>query len=272
MAASSPTGSFAKIPLVLLGSSLLGLVAYQAWEIRRQRAIIAGLEAKTAPAPAPAPAPRAEPVAAAPPKAEGAPARPAKGEAPATNVPAAAQLRLDPAALNIMEADGELSEMFSLVMGLAPEERTKVAVLLKAAKIRLAELATANATASEGPTGELTIKVRQFPEGEALFDGLLRDLRAALGPARGKTFSDVFKGDAVARSFGNFGTSVRTIHVSRTGEGFSLSDSFRVPNGAAMTRGMRFTDPAALSEDYRGLVNAFAEQVNSLPARTRTKK
>lgn len=112
---------------------------------------------------------------------------------------------------------GVLSTAFIELFGLSGAEHAALQASVDRARERIAGLEAENSSVVGTANGELTVKVRPFPQaGGVVHDDLIRDFAATLGPERHGAFLTLAAGE-MERSLGGLGTAERTITFSRAG-------------------------------------------------------
>jgi RNA polymerase sigma factor (sigma-70 family) len=221
-----------------------------------------------------------------PPATDAIPEKPATPPAVVAQSPAPPLrgMLLRSAMVAIMKDQTSLSGSFVEKLGLSEAEQASFLSEINRTREKLNQLAVSHATIAEGPAGSVVITVQQFPEGQAVFDEFMSNMRGLLGDTRARTFDNEYRGDALGWVFGNFGTGLRTITVSRIPPGFTgdvpggvevaipdprsvfvVRDFATSPNANSFGSALNLPDLAAGSPPLRAILAPFADRLNAMP-------
>ena len=115
---------------------------------------------------------------------------------------------------NYREA-GVLSPAFIMLFALTAPEQAALQTAVDRARERGASLELENASVERATNGEVSIKIRPFPQaGGAVYDELIKTFAETLGPDRQGAFLVLAASD-MEKSLGGLGTSERSLTFSR---------------------------------------------------------
>lgn len=128
--------------------------------------------------------------------------------------------------VEFVSEEARLEPAFVELFALSPTEVEALQGALDATRERVATLIRENSSIGRAPNGDVMIAVKPFPEaGGTAYDAMLKTFTDTLGAERYNAFL-ALGAEQAEKLFGRFGTSERTISLSR--EGFGSEQRYRI--------------------------------------------